>query len=334
MLKKTLSTIITFALFACVHAQEKEEFKPHGKVEGRIFTNFNADVTGDGETKEFELKRAYLGYSYQITPELKAKIKLDVGGSEFIQEDVESQYAYFKTAAVYYEKDNWFVAFGLHDTYHFKVQEKLWGKRYVLPSMLDKQKFDFSADIGASAAYHFDNVSVDFSLFNGEGYKQLQQDDAFRAGLGVTGYLLNRKIILRGYSDYSSHDVHLASYTGFIGLDMDKWSLGAEYTFQKNYDYMEGHDRNAYSLFGQYNFTPKFGVWARVDGISSDFVSDEDPEYVDKWQEKDGTYFYPGVEYIIVPKHLKASLNYHHHVDDTASNSEDGQIFFNIEVRF
>ncbi len=55
--------------------------------------------------------------------------------------------------------------------------------------MLDKQKFDFSADIGASAVYNFEDFSIDFSLFNGEGYKQLQQDDAFRTSLGVTGYL-------------------------------------------------------------------------------------------------------------------------------------------------
>ncbi len=334
MLKNLLSAIIAIALFTGINAQEKEAFKPHGKVEGRIFTNFNADVTGDGDAKGFELKRAYLGYQYQITPEIKAAVKLDVGGSEFILNDAEAQYAYFKTAAVYYEKDNWFVAFGLHDTYQFKVQEKLWGKRYVLPSMLDQQKFDFSADIGASAAYHFENVSLDFSLFNGEGYKQLQQDDAFRGSIGVTGYLLDKKIILRGYSDYSSRDVHLASYTAFAGLDMDKWSLGAEYTIQKNYIYTDGHDRNAYSLFGQYNFTPRFGIWARIDGITSDFTSSEDADYIHKVQGIDGTYFYPGLEYIIVPKHLKASFNYHHHVDDTAAKDEDGQIYFNLEIRF
>ncbi len=323
----------------CIIAQQQEEFKPSGRIEGRIFTDFSTDLIGDGNEKAFELKRAYFGYNYQITEEFRAHVRIDVGGSEFVIEDALSQYVFFKTAALYYEKGPWFAAFGLHDTYQFKVQESLWGKRYILPSMLDRQKFDFSADVGVSGQYRADQFSVDLALFNGEGYKQLQQDDAFRGSLGVTGWFLDKKLIGRVYSDYSSLDVHLASFTGFIGLDLDAFTLGVEYTHQENFAYFEGHDRNAYSVFSQYNFTPRFGVFARVDGMNSHFSYENNADadqasHIESWKSKDGEDIFAGIEYKLVPKRINTSINYQHHHSNNDDPVETGQLFFNLEVRF
>ncbi len=339
MTKQLLFVAMLIAIAVRVEAQTTEEFKPHGRMEGRIYTDFSADVVGDGDDKAFELKRAYFGYRYQITPEWRAHVRVDVGGSEFVIEDALAQYVFFKTAAVYYEKDNWFGAFGLHDTYQFKVQEGLWGKRYILPSMLDRQKFDFSADIGASGRYTTDQFSVDLALFNGEGYKQLQEDDAFRASLGVTGWFADKKIITRLYSDYSSATVHLASFTGFVGLDLDKFTLGAEFTHQNNYAYFDGHDRDAYSFFTQYNFTPRFGVWARIDGMHSTFDLGDNFEgdkeaHINRWRSRDGEDIFAGVEYAVVPRRINTSLNYQHHRSDDTDPVNSGKIFFNVEVRF
>jgi len=338
MTKKGL-IVALFATVMCITNAQEVEFKPSGKMEGRIYTDFSADIVGDGEDKAFELKRAYFGYRYQITPEWRAHVRVDVGGSEFIIEDVLNQYVFFKTAALYYEKDHWFAAFGLHDTYQFKVQENLWGKRYILPSMLDRQKFDFSADIGMSGQYRTDNFSIDVALFNGEGYKQLQDDDAFRGSIGVTGWFADRKLIARLYVDQSNANVHLGSYTGFIGLDLDKFTLGAEFTHQNNYIYTEGHNREAYSVFTQYNITPRVGLWARIDGMTSEFdfdnpLTEDDVEYIAKWRGKDGQDIFGGVEYVIVPKRINTSLNYQHHRSDEAEAVNSGKIFFNIEVRF
>ncbi len=343
MTKQLVFVAILFAAIIRANAQETEEFKPHGKMEGRIYTDFSADIVGDGDDKAFELKRAYFGYKYQITPEWRTHLRVDVGGNEFIfdgvKDGLESQYVFFKTAALYYEKGPWFAAFGLHDTYQFKVQESLWGKRYILPSMLDLQKFDFSADIGASGQYRTDNFSIDFGLFNGEGYKQLQADDAFRGSLGITGWFFDKKLIGRLYVDQSNADVHLGSYTGFIGLDLDKFTLGAEYTHQNNYIYVEGHNRDAYSVFTQYNFTPRIGLWARIDGMTSEFDFDEpltaeSVKYISGWNSKDGEDIYAGVEYVVVPKKINTSINYQHHRSDEAEPVNSGKIFFNLEVRF
>nr|WP_319398503.1 hypothetical protein [uncultured Carboxylicivirga sp.] len=339
-MKKIMVFMAIMAMWASyVTAQQQEEFKPTGRMEGRIFTDFSTDIVGEGKEKAFELKRAYFGYNYQITEDFRAHVRIDVGGSEFVIEDALSQYVFFKTAALYYEKGPWFAAFGLHDTYQFKVQENLWGKRYILPSMLDRQKFDFSADVGASGQYRADNFSVDLGLFNGEGYKQLQQDDAFRGSLGITGWFLDKKIIARLYSDYSSRDVHLSSYTGFIGLDLDKFTFGAEYTHQENYFYFDGHNRNAYSFFSQYNFTDRFGVWARIDGMNSKFSYIDNPDedqasHIARWNNKDGEDIFAGIEYKLVPKRINTSINYQHHHSNDTDPVDTGRLFFNLEVRF
>jgi len=339
-MKKSMMIMTVMVMWVnCVFAQQNEEFTPSGRIEGRIFTDFSTDIIGDSDEKAFELKRAYMGYRYQITEEFRAHVRIDVGGSEFVIEDALSQYVFFKTAALYYEKGPWFAAFGLHDTYQFKVQERLWGKRYILPSMLDRQKFDFSADVGASGQYRTDNFSVDLALFNGEGYKQLQQDNAFRGSLGATGWFADRKIIGRLYTDYSSLNIHLASLTGFIGFDLNEFTLGLEYTHQENYAYFEGHDRNAYSIFSQYNFTDRFGVWARIDGMNSKFSYEDNPDeeqasHIENWKSKDGEDIFAGIEYALVPRKINTSINYQHHHSNNVDPVDTGRIFLNLEVRF
>ncbi len=345
-LKKTLikkiilSLAVLITLGITINAQE--EFKPHGQFEGKIFTNFNIGLTNGDKTKNFELKRAYFGYKYEFAPHFCTKLKLDVGGAEFITPEINNQYVFFKTAAVYYKKDRIIIGVGLQDTYQFKVEEKLWGKRYVLPAMPDYQKFNFSADIGVAVVYKLDNMDFDFSFFNGQGYKQFDADNAFRTSVGVTSYFLQKKLLLRVYGDYSTDSLHMASFTGLAGLKLKNFSFGAEYTFQKNYIYTDGHNRNGYSIFSQYNITPKLGLWIRIDGIWSDFkeLATDNPDYDDniaytnKWLKRDGLYTYTGIEYVIVPKHLTTTINYRHHTPDGTGNTNSNYIYINLEVKW
>ena len=54
-MKKLLSLTLVLAFTFSINAQEGNPF-------GKVFTNFNHD----NDKNEFELKRAYLGYSYKI----------------------------------------------------------------------------------------------------------------------------------------------------------------------------------------------------------------------------------------------------------------------------
>jgi len=319
--------------------KKKNRFNPHGKIEGKIFTDFNAGLNQGNNTKNFELKRAYFGYELEFAQHFSAKVRLDVGGAEFITPEINNQYVFFKTAAVYYKTDKIMIGFGLQDTYQFKLEEKLWGKRYVLPTMPDYQKFNFSADIGAAFVYRIRHFDFDISFFNGQGYKQFDADNAFRSSLGVTAYMFKRKFLLRAYGDYSTDSLHLASFTGLAGLKLKNFSLGAEYTYQHNYIYTDGHMRNGASVFSQFNFTEKLGLWFRIDQVWSDFSKlapdhKANDEFVTKWLKRDGLYAFTGMEYIIVPKHLRASVNYQHHTPDTSDYPGTDFIYFNVEVKW
>ena len=328
------------SLFIMTSAFSQENgFKPKGKIEGKIFTDFNYSLNHSDNTKNFELKRAYFGYELEFAKHFSAKVRLDVGGAEFITPEINNQYVFFKTAAAYYKTDKIMIGFGLQETYQFKVEEKLWGKRYVLPTMPDFQKFNFSADIGVAFVYKLKNFDFDLAFFNGQGYKQFDADNAFRSSVGITSYLFNRKLLLRAYGDYSTDSTHMASFTGLAGLKLERFSFGAEYTYQHNYIYTKGHMRSGYSFFSQYDITQKLGVWARIDGVWSNFdgliPEMPDPsEFKAKWRKRDGLYAFVGVQYIIVPKHLRASVNYQHHTPDGSGNMNSDFMYFNVEVKW
>ena len=63
-------------------------------------------------------------------------------------------------------------------TKNFKFMEKAWGKRYIYKSLQDENKWSNSADLGLTLDYKLsDNLSLDFQVLNGEGYKNLQSAD-------------------------------------------------------------------------------------------------------------------------------------------------------------
>ena len=152
--------------------ESKEEFKPSGKPLALIFTNFNTAFT-DGESHpSFEITRAYLGYEYNFSKELYAKLVLDVGDPKAGGLQMT---AYLKNAYLQYTKNKLALSFGMISTTQFKVSEKIWGLRYIEKSFQDAYKFNASADLGISAAYKIgDLLSVDLIVANGEGYKLIE----------------------------------------------------------------------------------------------------------------------------------------------------------------
>ena len=77
-MKKTM--ILSFVLsFLCYNTNAQS-----GKAIGTVFSNFNYDMSpaeGEDSFKEFELKKAYVGYSYKIDDKFSTKITFDVGNN-------------------------------------------------------------------------------------------------------------------------------------------------------------------------------------------------------------------------------------------------------------
>uniref|UniRef100_UPI003563F8CC hypothetical protein n=1 Tax=Labilibaculum sp. TaxID=2060723 RepID=UPI003563F8CC len=237
--------IVAIALIVGNHAtaQEKAEFTPSGKASGKVFFNYHYDMTeGEEQESSFEIKRAYLGYDYNIAKGFKASITLDVdtndGGSDYT--------AYLKKAQLEWTMSPIAkLSLGMISTIQFKEQEKFWGYRYIMKSFADEFGFESSADVGVKAKFTIsDSFTANAIVMNGEGYKNLQDEDGkqkvgaslvyAKSGLTakVYGAVLSTSV---ADEDGNEEDVSSASLATFIGYEFsDKFRLGAEYNLLTN----------------------------------------------------------------------------------------------------
>ena len=183
-MKKLLILTLVLAFTLSINAQEGNPF-------AKVFTNFNHD----NDKNEFELKRAYLGYSYKIDDNFSTKITFDVGNNS----SGSAYTAFLKIASLSWKPmKNTNINMGMIGSKNFKFMEKSWGRRYIEKSALDKEKWANSADLGVSLDYKvFDNFTIDGQILNGEGYKKTQSANGlFRGGLGLT-YMVSNNLKLR-----------------------------------------------------------------------------------------------------------------------------------------
>jgi hypothetical protein len=187
--------MLTLGIWA-IKAQSKDEFKPSGKPEALIFTDFSHSSTGDASQNKFKITRAYLGYSYNFSPSWSGRAVLDVvnTGAAGYHHSAFLKYGYLQ-----YQKQNLTVKFGMIATKSFELQEKIFGNLYIIKVLQDQYVMNLSTDLGASAEHTFsDLISADAILENGEGYKINDADSALKVGVGVTLHPL-KELTIRGY---------------------------------------------------------------------------------------------------------------------------------------
>ena len=82
----------------------------------KVFANYHREISKEKKNTAFEIKRVYLGYRQKINENFSAEVKLDIGSPEDQSRfSLIRRYAYFKTAALYYKKNNLIIYLGLFD---------------------------------------------------------------------------------------------------------------------------------------------------------------------------------------------------------------------------
>ena len=124
-MKKTI--ILSFVLsFLCYNTNAQS-----GKAFGKVFSNFNYDMSpedGEDSFKEFELKKAYLGYSYKIDDKFSTKITFDVGNNT----GGTAYTAFLKIAQLNWKyNDNVNINFGMIGTKTSSLWKKLGEKIHL-----------------------------------------------------------------------------------------------------------------------------------------------------------------------------------------------------------
>mgnify|MGYP006423352937 FL=1 len=127
-----------------------QDFVPSGTPSIRVFTNFHSQLS-DGEVlNAFQIQRAYLGYKHQFSRTISGKLYLDVADPGVGKLQMTG---YLKNAYLQYKGDRLTAKFGLIGLHQFRLQEDLWGGRYLFKSFQDQYKFGPSADLGAHISY-------------------------------------------------------------------------------------------------------------------------------------------------------------------------------------
>lgn len=317
-----------------VSAQETEEpFKPHGKPVIKIFTNWHQGSGGEdfADYSGFQLTRGVVGYEHHFSPNISSKVIVDTDdpGNGFKLTET----AYMRNAYIAYKDDMWNVYFGIIGLKQFKEQENNWGYRYIYKSAMDEYKFNNSVDVGAYVKYNFtDWVSGDFTISNGEGAKNQQDDEGkYRMGYGLTLKPL-KHFKIRTYYDYDfspeSTDVitfeDQSSWSIFLGYEAEKLRIGAEYNMLWNFSHDGDDDRDLYSLYSSYKFTKNLQAFARFDILQADYAG------------KSEKVFLTGFEYNIV-KGVKVSPNYRYGdfaFSSSTPNGKGSHYFLNFEYKF
>jgi hypothetical protein len=328
MKKQILTTLVILCIALIAMSQEtKEAFKPHGKPIIRVFSNAHTTFA-DGESKSaFELTRVYLGYEHFFSENFSGTVIYDVGNPGVGKLQMT---AFVKNAFLNYKHNNLSVDFGLIPTTQFKVQENFWGYRYLAKVFQDEYEFASSADLGTSITYKFgEKLSADVALYNGEGYKKVQSDNIIKTAVGLT---LNpfKELTIRGMADFMGKDSTQITYAGFVGFKTGKFSLAAEYNYQKNHLMIDGRDYFGPSFYGTINLSKKAKFFARYDDLQSNTPSGKTVN----WNlSNDGQLIMAGVEYSPVSG-IKLSPNYRGWNPANETAPYVSTLMLNCEIKF
>ncbi len=304
-MKKFIALLIFAGTVNFLFAQENNtEFKPSGKPFIKVFTNYHSTFTDDQIHNAFEIQRAYLGYAFKLSKEFSGKVTLDVGNPKDNGKFMMT--AFLKNAYFQYKKNGLKVKFGLIGLNQFKMQEVLWGGRYLYKSFMDEYKFGASADLGTFVSYKInDIISVDASVVNGDGYKSLELDSIFKysGGLTITPF---KGLNIRGYADYMGKEDAQQTYAGYIGYSIKNFKIGTEYNYQLNNKLKEDNNWGGYSFYTSYKFK-KIRLFGRYDQLKSTIPESQTVPWNYK---KDGQCILAGLEFVPL-KGLKITPNYH-----------------------
>jgi hypothetical protein len=240
------------------------------------------------------------------------------------------RYAYFKNAFLQYTHNRLEVEFGLISMKQFKLQEDIWERRYLMKTVADEYQLGSSADLGVNFNYAFTkNISADFTIMNGEGYSNIQTDNIFKYSIGSTVWL-TKGFVSKLFCDFTHNKINESTILFFTSYDYNKkWNIAGEFVFRENDGWEANQNIFALSVYGKYNLTGKYQLFARYDRVTSNILKGK----TNPWNlASDGTALVAGIQFNPI-KNIKMALNYHDWYPWAANAEGGGFIFLDLEVK-
>ena len=171
------------------------------------------------------------------------------------------------------------------------------GHRYVENSLIDRTKFGNSADWGVHVLGSLANglISYQVSAVDGGGYRNVtvtkavdvegrvsaQYKGLWAAIGGYTGKLGKQTQVITGTTPSTFYTAK--RYNVAAGYKAGPFNIGAEYFYAKDYNNvtvnpasnaLSQDSSRGYSVFGNYNLTPKWSVFGRYDYVQPNYITD------------------------------------------------------------
>jgi hypothetical protein len=329
MQKKSILSLIPLLLIFNLYTngQTVNSSIPGGKPLALIFTNVNTSYNKNGNSKAFEITRAYLGYEYAFNSYFSSRVIIDVGDPGTGKYQMS---AYLKNAYLQFKRKDLTARFGMIGVDQLSIQEKQWGYRYIYKTFQDAYKFGPTADLGMGLEYSpAEFISLDVSVLNGEGYTKIQSDTTFKKTVGLTLRPFSG-LILRGYIDRMKRDYAQTSYALFAGYSTEVFRTGIEYNIQTNHNMINQNDYSGISVYASFNLNEKISLFTRYDNLWSETPDTEQSP----WNyNRDGQIVISGFDYIPT-KGIRIAPTYFGWSPRDKSQSFTSTIALNFEIRF
>lgn len=338
MKKKNMVMVFLIICSLEIFAQTgANKFEPSGKVFGTVFLNYHYDMTENVNKKsQIEILRSYLGYQYAFSERITSKVLFDMGN------DGKAFSAFLKNASLEWKINNLFVLeVGMISTHIFDNQEKFYGYRYILETLQDKDKFYSSADLGVKATFKpLDFVEFHVGLYNGEGYKKIQDEFGVQKTSFDLVIMPVKGLIFKTYYDFmSKRDTAISDrdllqtqsiLNFFLGYELvNVFRAGIEYDMLSNNSNIKGHELRGISAYGS-AVMKKIELFIRYDQLTSNTVEDD----LNPWNiNKDHRMILGGIQFAPV-KGIKTALNYRHYFPEKEGSMPLKLLYLNLEYKF
>lgn len=247
-------------------------FADDGKISSKVYFEYSYQTEKNASDENgFEVLRAYLTYERKMSDAVQLKLTADVGRQK--KDSLNTNlYSYLKYAFISWSAEYGQLIFGVQSMNLFNVQEKTWGYRFIEKSVMDKNKFSSSADLGIGYANKFSkNFYMSYLLTNGCGYKKAETDVYKRHSvLFVYGpQKLNKKDgfnmgAIVSYEPYKKTRVNNKTIAGlFSGYSGHNLRFGGELNFRK--DSASAEKEYLASVYGAVKLGKQYDIFGRID---------------------------------------------------------------------
>lgn len=290
-----LLLIVLLVIESTAFAQEKEEFKPSGKVLMDVFGDYyyklGSDVdsvlSGGGEYQKtpkeynaFAFRRVYLGYEYNFTEKFYAKIMIEGADALKLGDSKRAatiKFAYFEWKEIFPGSK---LIVGSQSTTIWEAPEKVWGYRAVEKTIADFRKIGTPSDVGIALQGKIDSKGTfGYHVMVANGTAVVPEKDKYKKFYGTlnANFIDNQLIIeLHGNYEKTSDSGNISVTKGFVGFDHKYFSIGLEEVIQLEEEGNETITSVGTSIFARGNIIEKkLSAFVRLD-IFNDNIDEKE----------------------------------------------------------